>query len=462
MGNELWQISPVDGRYSNKTIELQQFASEAALIRYRVQVEVEWIIALIEEEKLTELRPLDPDLIKRLRNLYLKFSSETAEKVKAIESKTNHDVKAVEYFLKEECASFLPTEYLEYFHFACTSEDINSTAYALMIKDLNNHLTEYLGNFQNDLKNKIHLWKDVPLLSKTHGQPASPSTVGKELLVFYARIEKQFRLLKEVPLYAKMSGAVGSYNAHISAYPDIDWPQLSKNVLEKQMGLKINSVTTQIEPHDFMAEIFDTFSRICSILIDFSRDIWLYISYEYIKQSAVKGEVGSSTMPHKVNPIDFENAEGNLLLSRNLFRFFADKLTISRLQRDLTDSTTLRNIGTAYAHMLVSLKSFAKGMNKIDLNREKILNDLDDHWEVLSEPIQTVMKKYGIENPYEQLKQFTRGNVIDRESLKVLIKNLAISDKDKSVLLDLTPMNYIGNSIDLIDEYFSELKNLSD
>ena len=459
MENNLWQISPVDGRYADKTAVLQQFTGEAALIRYRIQVEIEWLIALAEENNIKELKALDEDVIVKLRNIYLDFNSDSAAKVKAIEVNTNHDVKAVEYFLKEVSADFLPDEYMEYFHFACTSEDINSTAYALMLKDLNISLIDNLLILLSELKKKILKWKNIPLLSKTHGQPASPSTFGKEILVFYARIERQLDLLKNIPLLSKMSGAVGSYNAHFSAYPNLDWPRLSKKVIEKHLGLKVNPVTTQIEPHDYMAEIFDALSRICSILVDLARDIWLYISYEYIKQSSVKGEVGSSTMPHKVNPIDFENAEGNLLIARNQFRFFADKLTISRLQRDLTDSTTLRNIGTAYAHMLISFKSLEKGLKKIELNEKKIHEDLEGHWEILAEAIQTVMKKYGIKNPYEQLKEVTRGKTIDKKSLRRFVNDLEISNEDKEHLLSLTPSNYIGNSIEIIETYFKDSKN---
>ena len=451
MSDKLWNISPLDGRYSSKIEHLAQIASEAALIRYRIQVEVEWYIALSEAPEVSELDELSVAQKSKLRTLYHDFSSADAKKVKEIETVTNHDVKAVEYFLKEKAIEILGKENLEFFHFACTSEDINSTAYALMLKDLNKNVTEQLKLWMSILSEKAIQWKEIPVLCRTHGQPASSSILGKEILVFQQRVKGQLDTLQEVRFRAKMSGAVGNFNAHVAAYPEVDWLSFSRDFLENRLGLSCNEITTQIEPHDEMAVLFDNLSRIASIAIDFARDIWLYISFDYFAQQTKAGEVGSSTMPHKVNPIDFENAEGNFMLARNLFRFLADKLPVSRLQRDLTDSTVLRNIGLAYGYFAVALKSLIQGMDKLKANTGAIAGDLDNHWEILAEPIQTVMKRYGIKNPYEQLKVLTRGQKIDREILRKFIDQQELPADIKDRLLKLTPATYTGIASELIN-----------
>lgn len=458
MGDNLRNVSPVDGRYAKKIEEIRSIASEAGLIKYRVQVEVEWFIALSEDKQFSSLEEFPKEIKAKLRDLYLHFSQETASRIKEIESKTNHDVKAVEYFLREITREYLSPVSSGFIHFACTSEDINSASYALMIKDLLTITQKHLASLDKVFYDLISQWKNIPMLSRTHGQPASPTTVGKEFLVFRDRLERQINSLDKIPLMAKMSGAVGNFNAHAIAFSEVDWPAFSKRVIENSLYLKVNPVTTQIEPHDYMAEIFDCFSRICTILVDFCRDIWFYISMDYFTQIAISGEVGSSTMPHKINPIDFENAEGNFLLARNTLRFFSDKLPISRMQRDLTDSTTLRNIGVAFAHFHIGLSSLQKGLEKISVNESKMKFDLNNHWEILAEPVQTVMKRYGLTDPYEQLKEFTRGKIMEKDDIKMFIQQLDIPDLVKKELQKLTPANYIGNAIDIVEDRLRNYK----
>ncbi|HIG79218.1 MAG TPA: adenylosuccinate lyase [Cycloclasticus sp.] len=443
--NKLNALSPVDGRYAGKVDELRPIFSEFGLIKARVTVEVRWLQALSEHEQITEVPVFSEATHDLLDSIVTGFSLDDAQRVKTIESTTNHDVKAVEYFLKEktaENAELLAVN--EFIHFACTSEDINNLSYALMLKEGRDEVMgTAIANVIDDIKAKAVDYAGMPLLSRTHGQTASPTTMGKEFANVVARLERQLLQLEDIDILGKINGAVGNYNAHYSAYPDIDWPAFAEEFVES-LGLTFNPYTIQIEPHDYIAEYFHVFARINTILIDFSRDAWGYISVGYFKQKTIAGEIGSSTMPHKVNPIDFENAEGNFGIANALMNHFSEKLPISRWQRDLTDSTVLRNLGTCLAHSLIGFKSLQKGISKLEINETKLLADLDANWEVLAEPIQTVMRRYGIEKPYEKLKELTRGQGIDQVSMQAFIKTLDMPDDAKQRLLDMTPASYTG------------------
>ena len=438
-------ISPIDGRYASKVEELSSCFSEYALIRNRIKVEVLWLMALCAEPGIPECRSLTFEEQRFLQDLADHLSPEEAEEVKRIERTTNHDVKAVEYFLKQKIEGTSLEPLSEFLHFACTSEDINNLSHALMLKDGLEVLLAEQQNLLVRLTAQADAWKAVPMLARTHGQTASPTTIGKELAVFVDRFQRQIQKIEAVELLGKLNGAVGNFNAHLSAYPEVDWIALAKGVIEDRLGLKQNLFTTQIEPHDYMAELFDAISRFNTILIDLDRDIWTYISMAYFGQKTVEGEVGSSTMPHKVNPIDFENSEGNLGLANALFGHLSSKLPISRLQRDLTDSTVLRNMGVGFAYSLIAYKSTLKGLGKLELREENLAADLNRAWEVLAEPIQTVMRKAGIEKPYEKLKALTRGQKgITAETLQLFIQDLDLPEADKQRLLDLTPADYVG------------------
>jgi adenylosuccinate lyase len=437
-------ISPLDGRYASKVTELTGCFSEYALLRNRVKVEVLWLLALCAEPGIAECRAVTSEEERTLRAIIDEFTPEEAQKVKKIEAVTNHDVKAVEYYLKEKIAGTPLEELSEFLHFACTSEDINNLSHALMLKDGLAALTPLQGEIIDFLKKLADQYKSVPMLARTHGQTASPTTIGKELAVFAARLQKQSRNLAQVEILGKLNGAVGNFNAHLSAYPQVDWPALAKGVIEDELELTQNMFTTQIEPHDYMAEMFDALARWNTILIDLNRDIWTYISMAYFGQKTIAGEVGSSTMPHKVNPIDFENSEGNCGLANAIFNHLSAKLPISRLQRDLTDSTVLRNMGVGFGYSMIAYRSTLKGLSKLKLNEHKLAADLDSAWEVLAEPIQTVMRKAGIEKPYEKLKELTRGHAIDRDTIRAFVESLELSADDKQRLLDMSPASYTG------------------
>ena len=451
MISALTAISPIDGRYSVQTDSLRTIFGEYGLIRYRVKIEILWLIALSKDKDIKEVPRFSAKMTLKLNSIIKNFDEKDAAAIKKIETVTNHDVKAVEYWLKKTLNKEKEiVRVSEFIHFACTSEDINNLAYALMLKEgLHKVLIPYIDSILKQTSIYSTKFSDISMLAKTHGQTASPTTMGKEFSNFVYRLKRQILQLKNQEILGKINGAVGNFNAHISAYPKKNWQKFSKEFISS-IGLIYNPYTTQIEPHDFMAEIFQTISRINTILIDFNRDIWTYISIGYFKQKTIKNEVGSSTMPHKVNPIDFENSEGNLGLSNALLNHFCEKLPISRLQRDLTDSTVLRNIGLAFGFSLIAYKSCLKGLTKLEINKSRINQDLDQAWEVLAEPIQTVMRKNGIKNPYEKLKDLTRGNQhIDKESLHFFISTLKIPKKDKNHLLNLTPQNYIGKAISL-------------
>ena len=449
MISALTAISPTDGRYSFQTEPLRAIFSEYGLIRNRVKIEILWLIALSKDKEIKEVPRFSAKTNTRLNSIIKNFDQKDAEAIKKIEKVTNHDVKAVEYWLKDSLKNEKEiVKISEFIHFACTSEDINNLAYALMIKEgLNKVLIPAIESISKRTSLYSNKFSEVSMLAKTHGQIASPTTMGKEFSNFSYRLKRQILQLKKQEILGKINGAVGNFNAHISAYPKKNWQKFSKEFISS-IGLVYNPYTTQIEPHDFMAELFQTISRVNIILIDFNRDIWAYISSGYFKQKTIKNEVGSSTMPHKVNPIDFENSEGNLGMSNALLHHFSEKLPISRLQRDLTDSTVLRNIGLAFSFSLIAYKSCLKGLTKLEINKIKINQDLDQAWEVLAEPIQTVMRKNGIKNPYEKLKDLTRGNQnINKESLHAFIKILKLPLEDKNYLLKLTPHNYIGKAI---------------
>jgi adenylosuccinate lyase len=444
-------ISPIDGRYAAKVNELTECFSEYALLKNRVKVEVMWLIALCAEKQIAECRALSAAEERALRQIVDHFTPAEAEKIKQIEAVTNHDVKAVEYYLKEQIEGTSLEELSESIHFACTSEDINNLSHALMLKD---GLAVLIPNQQEIIAVVTRLareFRDVPMLSRTHGQTASPSTIGKELAVFAARLQKQSEKIAAVELLGKLNGAVGHFNAHLSAYPDVDWVALTRGVIEDELGLKQNLFTTQIEPHDYMAELFDAMARWNTILNDLNRDIWTYISMAYFGQKTVKGEIGSSTMPHKVNPIDFENSEGNCGLANAIFQHLSAKLPISRLQRDLTDSTVLRNMGVGFGYSMIAYKSTLKGLGKLKLNEQNLADDLDNAWEVMAEPIQTVMRKAGIEKPYEKLKELTRGQQIDQETIREFVQGLDLEEADKKRLLEMTPGSYIGIAPKIVD-----------
>ncbi len=438
-------ISPIDGRYASKVAELTECFSEYALVRNRVRVEVLWLMALCAEAGISECRALTAEEQNLLMGIVDDFTPQEAEKVKTIERTTNHDVKAVEYYLKQKIEGTTLEGLSEFLHFACTSEDINNLSHALMLKDGLAALLPHQQEIIDQLKAYSNDWKSVPMLARTHGQTASPTTIGKELSVFADRLQRQKQKTEAVEILGKLNGAVGNYNAHLSAYPEVDWPTLAKDIIERKLGLKQNPFTTQIEPHDYMAEMFDAISRFNTILVDFDRDIWTYISMAYFGQKTVKGEVGSSTMPHKVNPIDFENSEGNLGLANALFGHLSAKLPISRLQRDLTDSTVLRNMGVGFGYSMIAYQSTMKGLGKLKLRKENLASDLDNAWEVLAEPIQTVMRKAGIEKPYEKLKDLTRGqDKITKETIREFVQTLELDEADKQRLLEMSPATYIG------------------
>lgn len=444
----LLAISPLDGRYRSKAEALAPSFSEFGLIRCRVIVEIRWLQALAACEGITELAPLNPAQSEALESIHRDFSLQDAQRVKNIESETNHDVKAVEYFIKEKLKDSPDlAAHLEFVHFACTSEDINNLAYGLMLLEgRRDVLLPMAAKVIASIEDLARTHAAQPLLSRTHGQPASPTTVGKEMANVAYRLRRQYLQIEASPLLGKINGAVGNYNAHISAYPDVDWPALAQQFVTG-LGLEWNPYTTQIEPHDYLAEIFDSFARFNTVLIDFSRDIWAYISLNYFRQKTVAGEVGSSTMPHKVNPIDFENAEGNLGMANAILQHLAAKLPISRWQRDLTDSTVLRSIGMGLGHSHIAYQALLKGIGKLELNAAAIDADIDACWEILAEPVQTVMRRYRIDQPYEKLKALTRGKGITREALQDFIGSLDIPEAAKSELLALTPRGYLGNAI---------------
>jgi len=441
----LTAVTPIDGRYISKTSSLQAYFSEAALIKFRVQVEIEYFIALCNSSIL-QLNHFPSDKFSNLRGLYTNFSESDAQRIKDIESITNHDVKAVEYYIKEEFDKLGLQEFKEFIHFGLTSQDINNTAVPYSIKEAVNQVyLPQLTEIVDLLKNRAEQWKAIPLLARTHGQAASPTRMGKEIQVFIERIEKQLLLLETIPFSAKFGGATGNFNAHHVAFPEIDWVNFANTFTVNALGLERQQTTTQIEHYDNLAALMDNISRINTILVDFSRDIWTYVSMDYFKQKINKGEVGSSAMPHKVNPIDFENAEGNLGMANAIFSFLSSKLPISRLQRDLTDSTVLRNIGVPFAHTLIAFASLKKGVNKLLINEANIAADLEKNWAVVAEGIQTILRREGYPNPYEALKELTRTNsVINAESIASFIDTLNVNDTIKTELKAITPSNYTG------------------
>ncbi|MFJ1328241.1 adenylosuccinate lyase [Capnocytophaga canimorsus] len=441
----LQAITPIDGRYADKTQSLIPFFSEEALIKYRILVEVEYFIALCQLP-LPQLKDFDTALFDQLRKMYLDFDQSSAMEVKQIEQTTNHDVKAVEYFIKRRFDQLNISEYKEFIHFGLTSQDINNTAVPLSIKDAMQQVYyPQLLQVINELKLKSSEWETIPMLARTHGQPASPTRLGKEIEVFIVRIEQQLQLLKSIPFAAKFGGATGNYNAHYVAYPQMDWKKFGTQFVEEKLGLHHSFPTTQIEHYDHLAALFDALKRINTILIDFNRDVWTYISMDYFKQKIKAGEVGSSAMPHKVNPIDFENSEGNLGLANAIFEHLSAKLPISRLQRDLTDSTVLRNVGVPFGHTLIGLQASLKGLGKLLLNPLKIDADLEENWAVVAEAIQTILRREGYPNPYEALKGLTRTNdKINKETISAFIETLSVSDTIKQELKAITPQNYTG------------------
>ena len=443
---ELNAISPVDGRYASKTAELRSVFSEYGLIASRVEVEVRWLQQLAAHPDIAEVPPLSQTAMALLDDLLSQFSEADAQRIKEIEATTNHDVKAVEYFIKERISGNEELSAIaEFVHFACTSEDINNLSHGLMLKQGMGILAQNMGDLVDNLRAKAAEYADTPMLSRTHGQTASPTTVGKEFANVVHRLERQIELVKSVDILGKINGAVGNYNAHLSAYPDIDWENNAQQFISS-LGLVMNPFTTQIEPHDYMAELFDTIARFNTILIDLNRDLWGYIALGYFTQKTKAGEIGSSTMPHKVNPIDFENSEGNLGIANALYGHLAAKLPISRWQRDLTDSTVLRNMGVGFAYSMIAYQSTLKGLNKLEINPSRLAEDLDQSWEVLAEPIQTVMRRYGIDEPYERLKSLTRGKKVTAETFATFIDTLDVPEKVKVQLRQLSPANYTGNA----------------
>jgi len=449
--NTLTALGPLDGRYRRSAARLAPFFSEFGLIRYRVQVEVEWLKALAAEPAIAEVPPFSAATLSQLDGIVSGFSLADAEAVKTHEKITNHDVKAVEYFLKDKLAGNPEVMRVsEFIHFACTSEDINNLSHALMLEAARREvMLPAILQLETRLEELAVTLADLPMLARTHGQPASPTTLGKEMANVLYRVRRATQRIARVEMLGKINGAVGNYNAHLSAYPEFDWAAFAEKFVTG-LGLGFNPYTIQIEPHDYMAELYDAFARLNTILIDLDRDVWGYISLGYFKQKVKEGEVGSSTMPHKVNPIDFENSEGNLGLANAVLRHLSEKLPISRWQRDLTDSTVLRNMGTALGYTLLGYESLLRGLGKLEANPARLAEDLDHNWEVLAEPIQTVMRRYGLEKPYEQLKKLTRGQAgINRETLAAFILDLAIPDTAKQQLLEMTPASYIGNGAEL-------------
>jgi adenylosuccinate lyase len=448
--NALTALSPLDGRYAAKVETLRLYFSEYGLIRNRVRVEIEWLKALAAAGEIPECPEFSGATVTELNAVIVDFSVADAEAIKAIEARTNHDVKAMEYWLKERLAGNAEVMRVnEFIHFGCTSEDINNVSHALMLKDaVAGSLLPELDRLIARLRELAHQLAELPMLARTHGQPATPTTLGKEMANIAARLMQARKHISAVSLSAKFNGAVGNYNAHLAAYPDTDWESLNRRFIES-FGLAFNPYTIQIEPHDAMAELFDAMARANTILIDADRDIWQYISLGYFKQKLKEGEIGSSTMPHKVNPIDFENSEGNLGLANAVLRHLAEKLPISRLQRDLTDSTVLRNMGVAFGYTLLAFDSTLRGLNKLEANPQRLAKDLDDAWEVLAEPVQTVMRRFGVPNPYEQLKELTRGKGIEKDALREFIANLPLPETDRQRLLEMTPASYIGKAAEL-------------
>ncbi|MDN7123666.1 adenylosuccinate lyase [Pseudidiomarina terrestris] len=449
----LTALSPVDGRYGSKAEALRPMFSEYGLIRNRVIVEVRWLQQLAATAEISEVPAFSDDANAFLDSLIENFSETDAERVKAIEATTNHDVKAVEYFLKERVAEQAELHAVsEFIHFACTSEDINNLSHALMLREA---LTEVMLPSMEQLTAAIKQLaiehKAVPMMARTHGQPATPSTMGKEMANVYVRLQRQLEQLNAVPLMGKINGAVGNYNAHQVAYPNVDWHKVSEQFVTG-LGLTWNAYTTQIEPHDYIAELFDAVARFNTIVIDFNRDVWGYIALNHFKQRTVAGEVGSSTMPHKVNPIDFENSEGNLGIANAMMQHLASKLPISRWQRDLTDSTVLRNLGVGFAYALIAYQATLKGVSKLEVNADNLLRELDQNWELLAEPIQTVMRRYGIEKPYEKLKELTRGKRVNQAAMADFIDSLELPETVKAELKLLTPASYIGRAVQFVDE----------
>ena len=441
---QLLAVSPIDGRYSKKVEHLRAIFSESALMRYRVITEITWLKYLSECDQLDQIPPMTSEVSNGLKKIQSDFTLEDATRIKEIESKINHDVKAIEYFLKEKIEAIEEgVNYTSFIHFACTSEDINNISYALMLKDGVGEIIKSIEQVIEKLKMQSHAWAGHSMLSRTHGQPASPSTMGKEIANFVSRLDRQLVLLKNAEYLAKMNGAVGNYNAHSIAYPKVDWESVSNGYIDS-LGLSFNPYTTQIEPHDWMAELFHTIIRINNIFLDLSRDIWMYISIGYFKQVVNESEVGSSTMPHKVNPIDFENAEGNIGLANAILDHLASKLTISRMQRDLSDSTAQRNIGTAFAQSEIAIQSLLKGLSKIEIPKESLKQDLMDNWEILAEPIQTILRRENIPNAYENLKDLTRGQKLNEEKLHQFIDSLDVTESVKDEMKALTPESYTG------------------
>ncbi len=451
--SSLTAVSPIDGRYGDKVTALRPIFSEYGLLKFRVQVEVRWLQKLAACAEIREVPAFDADANAFLDKIVAEFSEQDAQRIKTIERTTNHDVKAVEYFLKEKVAEVPALHAVsEFIHFACTSEDINNLSHALMLNTAREEVIKpQWRKIIDAIAGLSQEYRDIPLLSRTHGQPATPSTVGKEFANVAYRMERQFRQLGNVDILGKINGAVGNYNAHVVAYPEVNWHQFSEEFVTS-LGIQWNPYTTQIEPHDYIAELFDCVARFNTILLDFDRDIWGYIALSHFKQKTIAGEIGSSTMPHKVNPIDFENSEGNLGLSNAVLGHLAAKLPVSRWQRDLTDSTVLRNLGVGLGYALIAYQSTLKGISKLEVNRDHLLDELDHNWEVLAEPIQTVMRRYGIEKPYEKLKELTRGKRVDAAGMQAFINGLALPDDEKTRLKAMTPANYIGEAITLVDK----------
>ncbi|WP_459176490.1 adenylosuccinate lyase [Ewingella americana] len=451
--SSLTAVSPVDGRYGDKVSALRTIFSEFGLLKFRVQVEVRWLQKLAACADIKEVPAFEADANAYLDQLVANFDEKDAKRIKDIEKTTNHDVKAVEYFLKEKVAAVPALHAVsEFIHFACTSEDINNLSHALMLQTARQEVVApYWLKIIDSLKSLAHQFRDIPLLSRTHGQPATPSTIGKEFANVAYRMDRQYKQLQQVEILGKINGAVGNYNAHIVAYPEVDWHKFSEEFVTS-LGITWNPYTTQIEPHDYIAELFDCVARFNTILIDFDRDIWGYVALNHFKQRTIAGEIGSSTMPHKVNPIDFENSEGNLGLSNAVLQHLASKLPVSRWQRDLTDSTVLRNLGVGLGYALIAYQATMKGISKLEVNEANLAFELDHNWEVLAEPIQTVMRRYGIEKPYEKLKELTRGKRVDEAGMQTFIDSLPLPEDEKVRLKAMTPGNYIGRAAKMVDE----------
>ncbi|WP_421131605.1 adenylosuccinate lyase [Alteromonas sp. A079] len=451
--SQLTAISPVDGRYAGKSVELRSIFSEFGLLKYRVVVEVRWLQMLSSNPHIKEVPAFSEPSNTLLNNIVSEFSLDDAMRIKEIERTTNHDVKAVEYFLKEKVASNSELSAVnEFIHFACTSEDINNLSHGLMLTEARDTvLLPYCDKLIDALVTLAKSYQHIPMMARTHGQPASPTTMGKEMANVAMRLKRQRSQIAAVEILGKINGAVGNYNAHLSAYPDVDWHDVSETFVSS-LGLTWNPFTTQIEPHDYIAELFDAVARFNTILIDFDRDVWGYIALGHFKQRTVAGEIGSSTMPHKVNPIDFENSEGNLGLANAMFNHLSTKLPVSRWQRDLTDSTVLRNLGVGVGYSVIAYQATLKGISKLEVNEQSLLDELNNNWELLAEPIQTVMRRYGIEKPYEKLKELTRGKKVNAEIIAEFIDNLELPDAAKTEMKALTPANYIGDAIRLVDQ----------